>query len=115
MAGAGLVLAHGGGSKKLRVAAAVAVRPGEFDCGEFAPDGSEWDILGERFKRNPKLDLPEEVSEVVTLWLRCRDPMGGGYRHLPDDGGVNAQGSWIMAAFDIVAAAVEALRPKKGE
>jgi hypothetical protein len=55
------------------------------------------------------------VSEVVTLWLRCRDPMGGGYRHLPDDGGVNAQGSWIMAAFDIVAAAVEALRPKKGE
>jgi hypothetical protein len=36
----------------------------------------------------------------------------GGYRNLPDSGGVNAQGSWIMSAFDIVASAVEKLRPK---
>lgn len=48
----------------------------------------------------------------MALWLRCRDSMGG-YRHLPDSGGVNAQACWIMAAFDVIAAAVEALKPKE--
>lgn len=46
------------------------------------------------------------------LWLRCRDPEGG-YRHLPDAGGVNDQAAWLMAAFDIIADAVRRLRPQR--
>jgi hypothetical protein len=37
----------------------------------------------------------------------------GGYRHLPDEGGVNAQATWLMAAFDVIAAALEVLKPKR--
>jgi len=37
----------------------------------------------------------------------------GGYRHLPDAGGVNDQAAWAMSAFDIVAVAFEEMRPKR--
>lgn len=36
----------------------------------------------------------------------------GGYRHLPDEGGLNGQATWVMAAFDVIAAAVKALKPE---
>jgi hypothetical protein len=49
---------------------------------------------------------------VVGLYLRCRGP-NGGYACLPDAGGFNDQCAWLMDAFDVVAGALEALRPKR--
>jgi hypothetical protein len=42
----------------------------------------------------------------------CRDPWGG-FRHLPDPGGVNNQSAWLMDAFEIVGAAFHASEPKR--
>lgn len=43
--------------------------------------------------------------------MRCRHS-DGGYRHLPDRGGINDQAAWLMDAFTVIANAVEQLKPK---
>jgi hypothetical protein len=45
----------------------------------------------------------------VNLFVQCRSGTGG-YACLPDAGGMNDQGAWLMDAFEIIEATFEKLR-----
>lgn len=110
MARAGLDAAGGRYPGKLRLAAAVALRPGDFAV-ELAP-GDTWTVLGQVYERNPRSMVPAGLWDVIRTWMRCRGgEFGGGL--LPDGGGVNDQAAWLMDAFDMLAGAEAELRKER--
>lgn len=90
----------------------MALRPEAFSGGAEAPDGSEWELFGERHARNPRLLLTDGELEMVRLWRAYRPSpgriagMAAGYLpvvgHLPESGGVGEQAAIMLDAFDIM-------------
>lgn len=87
--------------------------PKAFAGGLRPVEGGEW-IAGEtRWRDNPRHVIPPAFFHVVRLWLQCRGE-GAGLATLPEPGGLNSQPAWLLAAFDVLAAAAERARPKEG-
>ena len=83
---------------------AVAARPGHFEGGAEAADGSAWELFGERHETNPKLLLGQDEAEMVRLWRMTR---GGdfGQGPMPEAGGVMDQAAIMLDAFAVMSAA----------
>jgi len=82
----------------------VARRPQAFAGGARAPDGSAWEVLGERHARNPRLALDGNDLAMLRLWSMARGTgLGGGV--LPDAGGAHDQAAIMLEAFAIMSAA----------
>lgn len=91
------------------LAVAVALRPADFDFGAESPDGSPWQIFGERHETNPKHRLDDGDLQMVTVWAQYRQG------HLPDAGGVLDQSAAMLEALGIMEdAAARILDPKQG-
>jgi len=102
------------------VAVAVAVRPGDFRGGEAAPDGSAWELFGERHERNPRLGVPDWAWAMVQIWRQCR-PMPALIRGmaagaipvvgpLPGSGGAGDQAAVMLDALDLMDEAAARMR-----
>lgn len=82
----------------------MARRPQAFAGGARAPDGSAWEVLGERYATNPRLALSANDLAMLRLWSMARGSgLGGGT--LPDPGGVHDQAAIMLEAFAIMNAA----------
>jgi len=87
---------------------AVTLQPEDYDFDETAPDGSAWELFGDRYPRNPRLLVTPESEAMVTIWSMWR---GGGFGsgHLPDAGGSLDQPAIMLDAFGIMEAAAKEL------
>lgn len=86
---------------------AVASSPADFEGGAEAPDGSAWELFGERFETNPKHLLGEGDFEMLRFWRLYQ------VGHLPEDGGVMRQAAVMLEAFDVMTAAERDLRDEQ--
>lgn len=87
--------------------------PRAFGGGVRPLEGGDWIVGRDRWRQNPRHALAACWFHVVRLWLRCRGE-GVGLVSLPEAGGVNDQPAWIMAAFDVLAAAEADARTTQG-
>lgn len=83
-----------------------------YSGGRHAPDGSAWEIFGERYEENPRLLLSDGDLTMVRLWSMAR---GSGFAPgtLPDPGGTLDQAAIMLDAFSIMSAAADELDPRK--
>lgn len=86
------------------------MRPEAYRGGATAPDGSAWELFGERYPTNPRLGLDDNAFEMVRLWRLYQGGMAPGW--LPDPGGVLDQAAILLDAFAVMSAAEAALQPK---
>lgn len=87
------------------------MKPESFGGGETAPDGSAWELFGERYPRNPRFLVTAESLETLRLWRYARGGMAGP-GPLPEAGGLLDQSAWLMAAFDVMSGAAAVLEKK---
>ncbi len=92
------------------LAVAVSLKPEEFDCGPDPPDGGPgWELFGELYPQNPKMEVQDGDFEMVRLWSLYRPGMTG-VGHLPDAGGTLDQPPIMLEAFDAMSHAAALLR-----
>ena len=81
--------------------------------GPESPDGSPWIVGDERFATNPRYEVPDALWAVFPFWRAAR---GGGFGagNLPEPGGTFDQAAAMMDAFDVLDAAHEEFRERRG-
>ena len=82
----------------------MALLPDHFSGGARAPDGSHWELFGEVYETNPRLQLDDGASHMVRLW-RYFQGVDMGIGHLPDAGGLLDQAAIMLEAFGVMSAA----------
>ena len=80
-------------------------------------EGDAWtfpEIGIPRLTVHPMHLVDDDVMQLIELWRAWQGGLGGAGL-LPDQGGVNDQAAWIMAAFNILSAAERSLSRNKGD
>jgi hypothetical protein len=89
------------------VAVAVALRPAEYDFGAEPPDGSAWELFGERYETNPKLLLGDSERAMLSIWSLYRQG------HLPEAGGIMCQAAVMVEALQAMDAAAAKITERR--
>ncbi len=72
-----------------------------------APDGSQWEVLGDLYSINPRFLLSEDDYDMLRLWQMFQSSFGAG--HLPEGGGVMDQPALMLDAYAAMSAAYNTL------
>lgn len=110
------VPAVGGASKKLRIAAAVAIRPAIFKAEHYEGFSRQnpspralLDLFDEDWHFNPVEVLSEDDHAMADLWAMRRASGGMAGGPLPDPGGLLQQSALMMDALRIMDAAAASI------